>query len=168
MPNPVVSFEIRGPDPARLRQFYADAFGWEAFVFPGGDYAGIETEQHTHDESSGTVTYTGEDANMNSGVVIGSVYGQPAWKYQGESNWRSFVPGVAGGIGRGDSAVRFYIQVADLRAALDAVSKAGGREVMAPTEVAPNVSIATFSDPAGNVLGLSRAPAKASPAAATQ
>ena len=29
MPNPVVHFEILGPDAAALQQFYADAFGWK-------------------------------------------------------------------------------------------------------------------------------------------
>lgn len=161
MPNPVVSFEIRGPDPARLRQFYSEVFGWDAFVFPGGEYAGVETEQHTHDEATGEVTYTGADARMNGGVVVGSAHGQPAWKFQGEARWRGFVPGTpGGGIGRGEPGVSFYIQVHDLRAAIDALVKGGGKEVMGPTEVAPNVFIATFSDPAGNVIGLTRAPTK--------
>jgi uncharacterized protein len=30
MANPVVHFELIGPDPARLREFYADLFGWDA------------------------------------------------------------------------------------------------------------------------------------------
>ena len=30
MKNPVVHFELIGPDPARLRSFYADLFGWDA------------------------------------------------------------------------------------------------------------------------------------------
>lgn len=29
MPNPVLSFEIRGRDAARRRRFYADVFGWQ-------------------------------------------------------------------------------------------------------------------------------------------
>ncbi len=28
MPNPVVHFEIKGPDKARLQDFYRNAFGW--------------------------------------------------------------------------------------------------------------------------------------------
>src|ERR1700760_2469267 len=32
MGQPVVHFEIIGRDPARLRQFYADLFGWELDV----------------------------------------------------------------------------------------------------------------------------------------
>jgi uncharacterized protein len=30
MGNPVVHFELIGPDPARLREFYAQLFGWDA------------------------------------------------------------------------------------------------------------------------------------------
>lgn len=30
MGNPVVHFELIGPDPGRLREFYADLFGWDA------------------------------------------------------------------------------------------------------------------------------------------
>jgi predicted enzyme related to lactoylglutathione lyase len=30
MANPVVHFELIGPDPGRLREFYADLFGWDA------------------------------------------------------------------------------------------------------------------------------------------
>lgn len=30
MGNPVVHFELIGPDPARLRQFYSRLFGWDA------------------------------------------------------------------------------------------------------------------------------------------
>ncbi|QNE48177.1 glyoxalase [Glaciihabitans sp. INWT7] len=33
MANPVVHFELIGPDPARLREFYSGLFGWSA---PGG------------------------------------------------------------------------------------------------------------------------------------
>ena len=161
MPNPVVSFEIRGPDPERLRRFYSEVFGWDMFVFPGGGYTGIETAAHTHDEASGNVTYTGDDAYMNEGVVLGSQGLQPVWKFAGERDWRSFLPGVAGGgIGEGAPSVSFYIQVPALEAALDAVAKGGGATVLPPTEVAPAIFIATFSDPAGNLIGLNLAPAR--------
>src|SRR5687767_4726166 len=160
MPNPVVSFEIRGPDPERLRRFYTEVFGWDTFVFPGG-YAAVETSSHTHDEATGNVAYTGEDAYMNEGVVLGSQGSQPVWKFAGERDWRSFLPGAAGGgIGEGAPSVSFYIQVPDLQAALNAVAKGGGATVLPPTEVAPAIFIATFSDPAGNVIGLNLAPAR--------
>jgi predicted enzyme related to lactoylglutathione lyase len=54
----------------------------------------------------------------------------------------------------------FYIQVPDLEVALDSVTKGGGAVVLPPTNVAPEVFIATFSDPAGNVVGLTRAPVR--------
>lgn len=42
MANPVVHFELIGPDPARLRQFYADLFGWNAP--PGASVAAAVSE----------------------------------------------------------------------------------------------------------------------------
>lgn len=159
MPNPVVSFEIRGPDPEALRTFYRDVFGWDLFIFPGGGYTGIETTSHSHDDATGTVTYTGADAFMNDGVLLGSQGGQPAWKFKDEPNWRAFQPGLeGGGIFQAPPAVTVYIQVPDLDEALAKVARAGGSAVRAPEEVAPNVHIATFKDPAGNEIGLTRAP----------
>lgn len=161
MPNPVVSFEIRGPNAARLRDFYTSVFGWQTFMFPGG-YAAVETTSHDHDDAAGTMTFTGEDAYMNEGVTIGSAYGQPAWKFAGEPSWRTFEPGAAGGgIAEGEPYLLFYIQVPDLDAALARVTAAGGTVLLPPTEVAPNVIIANFGDPAGNRVGLTRAPARA-------
>jgi predicted enzyme related to lactoylglutathione lyase len=151
MPNPVVSFEIRGGDTAALRDFYAKAFGWDMFTFPSG-YALLETASHAH-EGDDTI-YTGEDAFMNDGVIVGSSYGQPAWKFQGEHNWRPFAPGVDGGIGQGEARVTFYIQVADIAAMLARVVELGGRELQPATEVAPGVVTGFFADPAGNHIGL--------------
>lgn len=156
MPNPVVSFEIRGRDTARLRAFYADVFGWQVEVFPGGTYAGVETAAHTHEED-GTSRYVGADAHMND-VEHGTAYGLPAWRFAGEQSWRGYDAGVSGGIGEGPPGVSFYIQVPDLEAALARVVEAGGTRVQEPIEVAPNVVIATFADPEGNQLGLIRRP----------
>jgi predicted enzyme related to lactoylglutathione lyase len=156
MPNPVVSFEIRGPDTAALRRFYGGVFGWEMFEFSPA-YAGVETSSHTHDEATGATTYTGEDAYMNDGVLIGSSGGQPGWKFPGEPRWRGFETGIAGGIAlAGGPAVTFYIQVDDVEATLATVEQHGGSVVRRPEEVAPNVVIAAFRDPAGNEIGLSR------------
>ena len=154
MPNPVVSFEVRGPDPEALHRFYMDVFEWDVFVFPGGGYAGVETAAHDHDETTSATTFKGADSHMNDGVVIGSAYGQPAWKYTNEKSWRGFEAGVSGGIAQGEAGVTFYIQVRDLAATLQAVGLAGGETVQPPTEVAPNVNVASFRDPAGNQVGL--------------
>ena len=158
MPNPVVSFEVRGPDPEVLHQFYRNVFGWDVFVFPGGAYAGVETAAHTHDEATGATTYTGPDAHMNGGVETRDEPGNRGWRFKGEAAWREFATGVSGGIGRGPAAVTFYIQVPDLAAALAAVEAHGGQTTQSPTEVAPSVIIAGFRDPAGNEVAPIRAP----------
>ena len=154
MPNLVVSFEVRGPDPELLHAFYRDVFGWDVYVYPGGGYAGLDTSPHVHDENTGATTYTGPDAFMNEGIETNEDAGHLGWRYKGETSWREFAPGVSGGIGRGPRGVSFYIQVPDLAAALKTIEAHGGATTMPPTEVAPQVTVAGFRDPAGNELNL--------------
>jgi predicted enzyme related to lactoylglutathione lyase len=156
MPNPVVSFEIRGRDAARLRSFYAEVFGWQIELYPGTEYAGVETAEHTH-EDDGTSRYIGEDAHMNE-VEQGTAYGLPAWRFAGEAAWRGYEAGVSGGISGGGPGLTFYVQVPDMEAALARAAAAGGKVLREPAEVAPNVMIAFFADPEGNEVGLIRRP----------
>lgn len=66
--------------------------------------------------------------------------------------------GLAGGIGPemgGGKRVTVYVQVPDLQATLDQAVSLGATVVMPPTDIPQgNVSLAMFSDPAGNVTGL--------------
>ena len=64
--------------------------------------------------------------------------------------------GINGGIGPNPEGglVTIYVQVADLQAALDKAETLGGRVVMPPTEIPNVVTMAMFSDPDGNVIGL--------------
>ncbi len=65
--------------------------------------------------------------------------------------------GVAGGIGAsmdGNPFVTVYVEVDDLQAALDKIAELGGQTVMPPMDVPGGPSIALFSDPAGNRIGL--------------
>ncbi len=117
MGNPVVHFEIAGPDGQALRQFYRNLFGWD-------------------------IKELGEEMR-NYGLV-----------QCGEG-------GVGGGIMEisedmsSCNYVTFYIQVDDLQASLDKLSDMGGATIMPPMEIAPGMgSIAMFSDPAHNVIGL--------------
>ncbi|GAC1362741.1 MAG: VOC family protein [Actinomycetota bacterium] len=64
---------------------------------------------------------------------------------------------MEGGIGKsmeGTPAVNFYIDVEALGETLAAIEAGGGRTVMPPLAIGHDVSIALFSDPGGNVLGL--------------
>ena len=62
-----------------------------------------------------------------------------------------------GGIGRspaGGGVVTFYIDVDNLESSLAAVESAGGSTVSGRTQVGPEVYVAMFADPEGNVVGL--------------
>ncbi len=116
MANPVVHFEIAGPDGPALQQFYRDLFGWN-----------IEAQ--------------GEEMGF---------YGVVQWNEGG----------IGGGVfqteeGMPSNYVTVYIQVDDLQATLDKMSSAGGGAAVPPMEIAPGVgSIAMFTDPANNLMGL--------------
>jgi predicted enzyme related to lactoylglutathione lyase len=65
--------------------------------------------------------------------------------------------GIGGGVGPsmdGASFVTIYVEVDDLQAALDRIAELGGEMVMPPMDVPGGPSIALFSDPAGNKIGL--------------
>lgn len=67
--------------------------------------------------------------------------------------------GVGGGIAAsqgGKPQVAVYIEVPDLQAALAKAEKLGGATVMPPMPVPGGPEIAQFSDPAGNVIGLTK------------
>jgi predicted enzyme related to lactoylglutathione lyase len=42
MTRPIVHFEIMGKDPAKLREFYAELFGWKINVIEPIDYGRVE------------------------------------------------------------------------------------------------------------------------------
>ena len=66
---------------------------------------------------------------------------------------------IGGGIGPtqgGPSMVTFYVDVDDLQAYLDKAEQLGGRTIMPPTEL-PQVTLALFADPEGNVIGMTLA-----------
>ena len=65
--------------------------------------------------------------------------------------------GIAGGVGpspTGAGHVTFYVQVPDLQAALDAAEALGGKTVTPPMDVPGGPSLAHFTDPEGNFVGL--------------
>jgi predicted enzyme related to lactoylglutathione lyase len=65
--------------------------------------------------------------------------------------------GLPGGIGQSDDGKprsTVYAQVPDLQASLDQAVALGGTVVMPPTEIPGVVTMAMFTDPAGNVVGL--------------
>lgn len=68
--------------------------------------------------------------------------------------------GIGGGVASGpdgSAQVTFYVSVPDLQAALDKVGQLGGKTLDPPMEVPDGPTIAYFSDPAGNRVGLMKA-----------
>lgn len=70
--------------------------------------------------------------------------------------------GINGGIGGSNgepNRVTFYAQVDNLQAYLDKAERLGGKTILPPTEIPDTVTIAMFSDPEGNVIGMIKDPA---------
>jgi uncharacterized protein len=65
--------------------------------------------------------------------------------------------GINGGIGQcqdGSNRITFYAQVDNLQAYLNKAEKLGGKTVMPPTALTDDMSLAMFTDPEGNFIGL--------------
>ena len=64
--------------------------------------------------------------------------------------------GINGGITatQGPNQVTFYVEVDDLEGYLDKAETLGGKTIMPVTEIPDAVTLALFSDPDGNTIGL--------------
>ena len=66
--------------------------------------------------------------------------------------------GLTGGIGAstdgGPGHVTFYVHTDDPQGVLDRATAKGGRMIMPLTEVAPQTTVALFTDPEGHVVGI--------------
>lgn len=66
-------------------------------------------------------------------------------------------PGIGGGVSAshdGTSFLSFYVATDDLQASLDKAVSLGGTKVMDPTDIPGGPSVAMFTDPQGNTVGL--------------
>ncbi|MFN2519841.1 MAG: VOC family protein [Candidatus Limnocylindria bacterium] len=90
--------------------------------------------------------------------VFGWKMGPPAAEFGNYSTVEAEPTGIGGGIGeggdQGGNRTTIYVEVDDLEAYLDKVTKAGGKTVMPVMNVMEGVTIAMFADPDGNVVGL--------------
>ena len=65
--------------------------------------------------------------------------------------------GINGGIANeGEAATRvtIYVQVNDLQAHLDKAESLGGKTILPPTVIPDTVTLAMFTDPEGNIMGM--------------
>jgi predicted enzyme related to lactoylglutathione lyase len=111
MANPIVHFEILGPDAGALQSFYRDLFGWQITADNPMNYGIVEKEE---------------------GGIAGGVAGSPD----------------------GAARVTVYAQTDDPQAVLDRAEQLGATTVMPVSDVPGGPTIALFSDPQGNVVGV--------------
>lgn len=65
--------------------------------------------------------------------------------------------GINGGIAQDQEAttrVTIYVQVDDLQAYLDKAESLGGKTILPPTVIPDTVTLAMFTDPDGNIMGM--------------
>ena len=126
MAYPVVHFEVIGSDPAQLRNYYGELFGWE---FDTSGPVAPEVSQ------PGNYGFVDPGATGAAGGV-----GIPG--------------GVGGGPGY-DGYVTFYVGVPDVEAALRKAESLGGTRQMGPAR-APGreLVVGRFTDPEGHLVGV--------------
>ena len=75
-----------------------------------------------------------------------------------EGNTNSDGIGIGGGVGNApegyDGHVTFYVEVADVEAALAKAESLGGSRMMGPDKVMEGVEIGLFNDPEGHLVGV--------------
>nr|WP_055509926.1 VOC family protein [Nonomuraea pusilla] len=126
MGQPVVHFEVIGRDPAKLRGYYGELFGWE---FQTGDAA------------TRAVSQPG-----NYGFVDGATTGD------GEMG-AGINGGVGGGEGH-EGRVLFYVSVPNVEDALRKAESLGGKREMGPEGTPGALVVGWFTDPEGNLVGV--------------
>jgi predicted enzyme related to lactoylglutathione lyase len=124
MGQPVVHFEIIGNDPAKLRSYYGDLFGWE---FATGDAA---TEAVSQPGGYGFVdgSTTGDGTGINGGVGGGAGYERRVLFYVG-------VPDVEAALQKAESL-------------------GGTRRMGPEPASGGDFAVGHFTDPEGHLIGV--------------
>ncbi len=75
-----------------------------------------------------------------------------------EGNTNADGVGIGGGVGVGPEGypghVTFYVEVPDVEAALAKAESLGGKRLMGPDQITPEVLIGQFADPEGHAIGV--------------
>ncbi|HEY0578375.1 MAG TPA: VOC family protein [Pseudonocardia sp.] len=126
MGHPVVHFEIIGTDPARLREYYGELFGWEFAVGDASTQAVSQPGNYGFVQGSSN----GDGSGINGGVAGGEGFRPRVLFYVG-------VPDVEAALRKAES--------------LGGTRRMGPE----PERVADgDLVVAHFTDPEGNLIGL--------------
>jgi hypothetical protein len=129
MGQPVVHFEIIGNDPAKLRSYYGDLFGWE---FAVGD-AATEAVSQPGDYGFVDGSTTGDGTGINGGVGGGAGYERRVLFYVG-------VPDVEAALQKAESL-------------------GGTRRMGPEPASGGALAVGHFTDPEGHLIGVAGPPA---------
>lgn len=125
--NPVMFFEIAGKDGESLRDFYSSSFD-EWIILPFG----WSTSHFPND----ILAIDPTPAPLDDEGIKGHIYPLP--------DNTDF-----------ENRISIFIQVEDLNETLNKIENGGGKTLVTPQELPDGMgSIAMFSDPSGNVIGL--------------
>ena len=125
MAYPVVHFEVIGSDPAQLRNYYGELFGWEF------DTSGPVAQEVSQ---PGELRLCRPRRDRRGGVGI---------------------PGGVGGGPGYDGYVTFYVGVPDVEAALRKAESLGGTRQMGPARApGRELVVGHFTDPEGHLVGV--------------
>src|SRR2546423_14516972 len=101
MADPVVWFEVTGPDPEGAAKFYGELFGWHAQPIPDMDYLPVDT--HAGRGINGGVG-EGPGGGAPAGAVLARGAGPPAGPGQGPAPRGPAAPPPPPGAGAGGVA----------------------------------------------------------------
>ena len=165
MGNPVVHFEINGPDPELVAKFYGELFGWHVESIPELEYTTIDT--HGGGGINGGIS---KAERPHTTIYVGADDLQFLWLNRAYCNPPLASLRRAGGETRdradpGVSARPLAASADDLQAALDKAVSLGASTTVPVSDI-PNVgTFAQFADPDGNLIGLFNAGDREQPGA---
>ena len=170
MGNPVVHFEINGPDPELVAKFYGELFGWHLESVPELEYTTIDTHGGgginggiSKAEKPHTTIYIGVDdlqAALDRAVSLGASTTVPVSDILNVGTFAQFADPDGNLIGlfnagdREQPGVAIWAESEDQQGYLDRAVELGGTAIMPATEMSGGLKIAMFTDPQGTYCGV--------------
>lgn len=135
------------------------------FADPSGNVVGLVNEVTDGDQPPGPSAGSGNPVTWfeiagSDGSALRDFYGRLfGWTFKVDDKTEYAEVhadrGISGGLTPGrDAYATFYVEVPDVKAALDRVTELGAKTLVEPLDVGGNVVVAQFADPAGNRVGL--------------
>ena len=170
MGDPVVHFEINGPDDELVAKFYSELFGWHTESMPEPPYTTIDTHGGAGinggiakaDRPYSTI-YVGSDdlqGRLDRAGALGASTTVPVTDIPNVGAFAQFADPDGNLIGlfkpgEGEQpGIAIWAESEDQQGYLDRAVELGGTAIMPPTEMSGGLKIAMFADPQGTFCGV--------------